>query len=142
MVLVTLVGEQLAVEGKEFIYLGANSECRNCQLKTVCFNLKPGRNYRITKLREKSHDCNIHEGKVIVVEVEELPLTVAVSNEPSEGATVTIEKKECKNIGCDSFDICTTTAIQNGKTYTVKKVYEKLSCPKNYQLYKVDVAEQ
>jgi hypothetical protein len=142
MVLVTLVGEQLAVEGKEFIYLGANSECRNCQLKTVCFNLKPGRNYRITKLREKSHDCNIHEGKVIVVEVEELPLTVAVSNEPSEGATVTIEKKECKNIGCDSFDICTTTALQNGKTYTVKKVYEKLSCPKNYQLYKVDVAEQ
>ena len=142
MVLVTLVGEQLAVEGKEFIYLGANSECRNCQLKTVCFNLKPGRNYRITKLREKSHDCNIHEGKVIVVEVEELPLTVAVSNEPSEGATVSIEKKECKNIGCDSFDICTTTALQNGKTYTVKKVYEKLSCPKNYQLYKVDVAEQ
>jgi len=142
MVLVTLVGEQLAVEGKEFIYLGANSECRNCQLKTVCFNLKPGRNYRITKLREKSHDCNIHEGKVIVVEVEELPLTVAVSNEPSEGATVTIEKKECKNIGCDSFDICTTTALQNGKTYTVKKVYEKLNCPKNYQLYKVDVAEK
>jgi uncharacterized protein (UPF0179 family) len=142
MVLVTLVGEQLAVEGKEFIYLGANSECRNCQLKTVCFNLKPGRNYRITKLREKSHDCNIHEGKVIVVEVEELPLTVAISNEPFEGAMVTIEKKECKNIGCDFFDICTTTAFQNGKTYTVKKVYEKLSCPKNYQLYKVDVAEQ
>ena len=116
MVLVTLVGEQLAVEGEEFIYLGANSECRNCQLKTVCFNLKSGRDYRITKLREKSHECNIHEGKVIVVEVEELPLTVAVSNEPTEGETVTMKKKECRNIGCDSFDICTTTALQNGKT--------------------------
>jgi uncharacterized protein (UPF0179 family) len=141
MVLVTLVGEQLAVEGQEFVYLGSNSECRNCQLKTVCFNLKPGRNYRITKLREKFHECNIHEGKVIVVEVEELPLTVAVTKELSEGATTTIEKKDCKNIGCDSFEICTTTALQNGKTYTVKKVYEKLTCLKNFELYKVDVSE-
>jgi hypothetical protein len=141
MVLVTLVGEQLAVEGQEFVYLGSNSECRNCQLKTVCFNLKPGRNYRITKLRDKFHDCNIHEGKVIVVEVEELPLTVAVTKEPSAGATTTIEKKECRNIGCESFDICTTTALQNGKTYTIKKVYEKLTCPKNYELYKVDVSD-
>jgi len=142
MVLVTLVGEQLAVEGEEFVYLGSNNECRNCQLKTVCFNLKPGRNYRITKLRDKSHDCNIHEGKVIVVEVEELPLTVALGNQPAEGTTATMEKKECRNIGCDSFTICATTALQNGKTYIVKKVYEKLSCPKNYELYKADVAEQ
>jgi uncharacterized protein len=141
MVLVTLVGEQLAVEGQEFIYLGSNSECRNCQLKTVCFNLKSGRNYRITKLRDKSHDCTIHEGKVIVVEVEELPITVTVTKKPSEGTTTTIEKKECKNIGCDSFEICATTALQNGKTYTIKKVYEKIPCPKNYELYKVDVSD-
>ena len=141
MVLVTLVGEQLAVEGEEFIYLGSNSECRNCQLKTVCFNLKPGRNYRITKLRDKTHDCTIHEGKVIVVEVEELPLTVAIAEEPVEGASITIEKKDCKNIGCDSFDICTSTAFQNGRTYTIKKVYERITCPKKYQLYKVDVSE-
>jgi hypothetical protein len=141
MVLVTLVGEQLAVEGEEFTYLGSNNECRNCQLKTVCFNLKPGRKYRITKLRDKHHDCNIHEGKVIVVEVEELPLTVTVPKELSEGDTTSIEKQECKNIGCDSYEICTNTAFQNGKTYTVKKVYEKISCPKHHQLYKIDIID-
>jgi uncharacterized protein (UPF0179 family) len=141
MVLVTLVGEQLAVEGEEFTYLGSNSECRNCQLKTVCFNLKPGRNYRITKLRDKYHKCNIHEGKVIVVEVEELPLTVAVTKDLSKGTTTTVEKKDCKNIGCDSYDICTNTALQNGKTYTITKVYEKIKCPKHYELYKVDVSD-
>lgn len=141
MVLVTLVGEQLAREGQEFTYLGSNSECRNCQLKTVCFNLKPGRTYRITKLRDKSHDCNIHEGKVIVVEVEELPLTVAVPKELPEGATVAIEKKDCRNIGCESFDICTSTALQNGKTFTIKKVYEKINCPRHFELYKVDVLD-
>jgi uncharacterized protein len=141
MVLVTLVGEQLAVEGEEFTYLGSNSECRNCQLKTVCFNLKPGRSYRITKLREKSHDCNIHEGKVVVVEVEELPLTIAINKELPEGATTTVEKKACKNIGCDSYDICTNPALQNGKTYTIKKVYGKIKCPRRFELYKVDVLD-
>jgi uncharacterized protein (UPF0179 family) len=128
MVLVTLVGESLAVEGQEFTYLGSNNECRSCQLKTVCFNLKQGRKYRITKLRDKSHDCSIHEGKVVVVEVEELPLTVAIPKELPEGASTTVEKKSCKNIGCDSFEVCTNTAFQNGKTYTVKKVYEKILC--------------
>jgi uncharacterized protein (UPF0179 family) len=141
MVLVTLVGEQLAVEGEEFTYLGSNSECRNCQLKTVCFNLKPGRDYRITKLRDKYHECGIHEGKVVVVEVEELPLAVAITKELSEGTTTTIEKKDCKNIGCDSFEICINTALQNGKRYTVKKVYEKIECPRHYELYKVDVTD-
>jgi uncharacterized protein (UPF0179 family) len=141
MVLVTLVGEQLAVEGEEFTYLGSNSECRNCQLKTVCFNLKPGRNYRITKLRDKYHECNIHEGNVIVVEVEELPLTVAVPKDLPKGTTTTVEKTECKNIGCDSYEICTNTALQNGKTYTIMKVYEKIKCPRHYELYKVDVSD-
>jgi hypothetical protein len=141
MVLVTLVGEYLAVEGQEFTYLGSNSECRNCQLKTVCFNLKPGRKYRITKLRDKHHDCDIHEGTVVVVEVEELPLTVAITKDLPEGAATTVEKKNCKNIGCESFELCTSTALQQGKTYTVKKVYEKLSCPKHHQLYKVDVTD-
>ena len=141
MVLVTLVGEQLAVEDEEFTYLGSNSECRNCQLKTVCFNLKPGRKYRITKLRDKRHECGIHEGKVVVVEVEELPLTVAITKEITEGSTTTVEKKECKNIGCDSFEICTSTALQNGKICTINRVYGKIECPKHHVLYKVDVTD-
>jgi len=141
MVLVTLVGEKLAVEGEEFTYLGSNSECRNCQLKTVCFNLKPGRKYRIIKIRDKQHECNIHEGKVVVVEVEELPLTVATAKELIEGTTTTVEKKECKNIGCDSFEICNNTALQNGKNYTVTKVYGKIECPKHQVLYRLDVTD-
>jgi uncharacterized protein (UPF0179 family) len=141
MVLVTLVGEQLAVEDEEFTYLGSNSECRNCQLKTVCFNLKPGRSYRITKLREKNHDCNLHEGKVVVVEVEELPMTVAVPEEFPEGKTTAVKKQTCKNIGCDSFEICTNVGLQNGRSYIVKKVYEKIQCPRHHELYKVDVID-
>jgi uncharacterized protein (UPF0179 family) len=72
MPLLTLIGNRLAKEGNEFIYIGPNNECRNCKLKTVCFNLKPGKNYKITKLRNKRHDCKVHDGSAIAVEVKEL----------------------------------------------------------------------
>ena len=105
MVLVTLVGEQLAVEGEEFTYLGSNNECRNCQLKTVCFNLKPGRKYRITKLRDKHHDCNIHEGKVIVVEVEELPAPgVGSVLQRHEPVVAVADEPEDQRLGRDRLD--------------------------------------
>jgi len=72
MPLVTLIGEKLANEGNKFIYLGANNGCGKCKLKTVCFNLKPGKTYEITKIRDKRHSCNVHDGDVVAVEVQEI----------------------------------------------------------------------
>ncbi|MCK5111952.1 MAG: UPF0179 family protein [Thermoplasmatales archaeon] len=141
MVLVTLVGERLANEDEEFVYLGPNNECKNCKLKTVCFNLKPGRQYKIIKVREKQHNCNVHEGNVVVVEVSEIPIVTSIDKKLSEGAKTKVDKKECKNIGCDYFDICTNKAAQKGKTYTVKKAYEKIVCPEGYELYKIELAD-
>ena len=69
MTLVTLIGERLAKEDEEFIYLGPNNDCRRCKLKTVCFNLKPGRRYKIIDIRDKRHSCELHEGNAAVVEV-------------------------------------------------------------------------
>ncbi len=141
MVIVTLVGEDLAKEGAEFTYVGANSECRNCQLKTVCFNLKPGHSYRISKLRDKRHNCAVHEGQVVVVEVEELPLAGMVDREPSEGATVTLQKLVCRHLSCQYFEVCTNPAIQPDRSYVVNKRYAKVDCPKGATLYRVDVKE-
>ena len=141
MAFVTLIGEKLAIGGGEFTYLGANNECRNCKLKTVCFNLKPGRRYKITKVRDKQHNCNIHEGNVVVVEVSEMPFFASVNKKLSEGAKTKVDKKECKNIGCESFKICTNIALQKGKTYTIKKAYEKIDCPAGFELYKVELSD-
>ena len=138
---VTLIGERLAKEGKEFIYLGPNNECRNCKLKTVCFNLKFGRNYKISKIREKKHNCNVHDRNVVVVEVEELPITAALSKKHPVGSSVKHTKMNCKNIGCENFDICMNKAVEHGKTYTVKKIYEKMTCPSNFELYKAELAD-
>jgi hypothetical protein len=141
MPLVTLIGELLAQEGTEFTYLGPNNDCRNCKLKTVCFNLKPGRRYEITKIRDKQHDCTVHEGNVVVVEVTERPLVTAMSKKPVEGTAIKINQTPCKHIGCPHIELCSNIALQKGKTYKVKKVYEQLECPAGHELYRVEVTE-
>jgi uncharacterized protein len=141
MVIVTLVGEDLAVEGTEFTYLGANTECRNCQLKTVCFNLKSGRSYKITKLRDKRHNCAVHEGQVVVVEVEEQPITGMIDREATEGTSMPLRKVACRRLSCSYLDVCTNPAVQPGRSYQVQKNHGKVDCPKGVALYRVDVKE-
>ncbi len=143
MTLVTLIGEKIAKEDNEFIYVGPNNDCRNCKLKTVCFNLKPGRKYKIKKIREKRHSCSIHEGNTAVVEVIEMPLIVAVEKNLIEENTIKIEKKnECKNIGCENFELCNNLSLQNEKTYVIKNVYDPIICPIGHDLEKVELSDQ
>jgi len=141
MSLVTLIGEKLAKESDEFIYIGPNNECRNCKLKTVCFNLKLGRQYKITKIREKRHRCSVHEGDVVIVEVQEMPITTTIDKKLSEGSTSKIEKGECANIECISYELCHNRALQKDKKYKIITVYESIDCPKRYDLQKAELAE-
>jgi len=141
LVLITLIGEKLAVEGLEFTYLGSNSECKNCRLKAVCFHLKPGRNYTITNIRDKKHSCNVHEGNAVIIEVRELPFIAAVTKEVSESAKTTVERQKCKNIRCEFFNICTNRTLQKKKNYTIKKTFGKIECPLGYELYKVELTD-
>ncbi len=140
MPLVTLIGEKIAIKDMEFTYLGPNNECKNCKLKTVCFNLKKGRRYKIINIRDKKHNCNIHEGTAIVVEVQELPIITCVKNDISEGDKIKIKKEECDSIGCIYYESCSID-IQKDKEYTIKKVIEKIKCPKGIELNKVELSE-
>jgi len=142
MALITLIGEHLAVTGGTFQFLGPNNECKNCKLKTVCFNLKPWRDYEIVSVRDNRHGCTIHEGFVVPVEVKELPILTAVDSTLLEGSITTIDKKNCKHIGCPGFDLCTTPAVQKDKTYCIQKIYEPLDCPKGFLLQKAEITEE
>lgn len=141
MPLVTLIGERLAHKGKEFLYLGPNNNCRNCRLKTVCFNLKVGREYQITKIRDKRHGCNIHEGNTAVIEVQEMPIFAAVDKKIREGQTSKIEKFKCKNIGCVYYELCTNKAIQKDKKYKIIKIHDDMDCALGYQLNKAELTD-
>ena len=141
MPLVTLIGEKIAKKDAEFVYLGPNNECKNCKLKTVCFNLKTGRKYKITNVRDKKHNCNVHEGTAAVIEVEELPIVASVDKKIGEGNTTKIEKKSCNSIGCCYYEICNIT-LQKDKNYTVIKIFEEIDCPLGYELNKVELKEE
>jgi uncharacterized protein len=140
MPLVTLIGEKLAKKDCEFIYTGPINECRNCKLKTVCFNLKPGRKYKITNVRDKRHNCNVHEGTAVVVEVQDLPIIITVDSKLSEGDTLKIEEKKCRSIGCGNFELCNSPPNTN-KKYKIVKIFKKIDCPLDYDLNKAEISE-
>ena len=140
MALVTLIGEKIAKKGLEFTYIGPQNDCKNCKLKTVCFNLKKGRKYKIKKVRNKKHNCNVHEKKVSVIEVEELPIITTIDKKISKGASINIENKECDNIGCEYYPICNIN-IQKDKKYTVKDIIDDVDCPIGYSLNKVELKD-
>ena len=140
MVLVTLIGEKIASVGMEFEYLGAINDCRDCKLKTVCFNLKPGRRYKITKVRDKRHNCKIHEGTANVVEVEQLPIKTAIDKKYSEGAITNIEKDECDSIGCENYNFC-KVILNSDKKYMIIKIKEKIKCPIGKDLQEVELEQ-
>jgi len=140
MPLVTLIGEKLAKKDAEFVYIGPNNECRNCKLKTVCFNLKTGRKYKVINLRDKRHNCNVHEGAAAVIEVQEQPIITSIDKKHSEGSKSIIEKKECNSIGCVFFEICNVT-LQKDKQYIVTKIFEELECPHGYNLQKAELKD-
>lgn len=141
MPLVTLIGEKLAKEENEFTYLGPNNVCKNCKLKTVCFNLKPGRRYKITNVRDKRHNCNVHEGTAAVVEVQEIPIITAIDKKLSEGSEAKIEDKKCKSIGCVNYELC-SVVLQKDKKYKITKIYESIDCPIGYELQKAELSEE
>jgi len=141
MPLVTLIGEKLAKEGEEFTYLGPQNDCRNCKLKTVCFNLKPGRQYKITSIRDKRHNCNVHEGNAAVVEVQELPIYTSIDKNVSEGDVIKINKETCKSIGCPNHKFCGIT-LQKEKKYKIERVYENIDCPMGFELKRAELINE
>ena len=141
MSLVTLVGERMAKEGLEFIYMGPHTNCKNCKLKTVCFNLKKGRKYRIVNVRDKKHSCNMHDGGVRVVEVEELPLIVAVRKGTRKNARIKIKAAGCMHLDCQHYELCHNPGIQGDKEYKVVKILEPIKCKDGKGLVKAELSD-
>ena len=140
MPLVTIIGEKLAIKNSEFIYLGPNNDCRSCKIKTVCFNLKVGRKYKITEIRDKKHSCKIHEGSASVVEVQELPIITTVEKGLPEDEKIDIKNKNCDSVGCTHYEIC-NIKLPKDKKYIISKVIEDVKCPLDYKLQKVELKE-
>jgi len=137
--MVTLIGEKLAKIGYEFIYWGPISECRDCRLKNVCFALDEGRRYRITKVRDVKHDCEVHEGGARVVEVEKTETPVVVESQYGiAGSTLSYQARlPCLNLGCQYYRLCFPLGFKGGERLRVSVVEREITCPEGQKLVEV-----
>ena len=133
---VTLIGKKLAKEGVEFVYLGITKKCRSCKLKTVCSNLEEGRRYRIIRVRDKEHKCELH-GEVVAVEVEKLPIIANVKKEQADATAIEWHPIKCDFVGCKEYEYCNPKVKE--RKYRIVKVVGDVECPKGYELKKVEM---
>ena len=126
-----------------FIYRGPLSECRDCKVKTVCFNLEKGCTYRIKEIRSMHHNCKIHEGGVRAVEYEKLPIVIAVDTKIAEkGSKLEFdENDQCNDMGCKFYKICVTPCIKQGIKYEIVEIGNTIQCPKGKTLKEVTLKE-
>jgi uncharacterized protein (UPF0179 family) len=136
---VTLIGEKQAKKDNMFIYIGPLSECRDCKVKTVCFNLEEGRMYKIKDVRAMHHNCKVHEGGVRAVEYELMPIECAISSDAAmEKARITMkEQEDCINRGCENYSKCFPIGLKTGSQYEITTVKGKLTCSEGKELKEV-----
>jgi uncharacterized protein (UPF0179 family) len=135
MVLVTVVGRLQCREGFEFVFGGPLAECRECKVRNVCFHLEENKRYRVRGIREVQHECKIHEGGVRVVEVEKIPMRAAVPAKAAlEGAMLTFEGSDCRNLGCASYRLCKPLGANRGMRFKIAKVEGEADCERGAAL--------
>jgi uncharacterized protein (UPF0179 family) len=134
---ISMVGTSLAKEGQMFTYIGMTEECIECKFNKVCQDMVAGRRYKVTALRDKEHDCPIHEGgKVRVVEVEETEIEMSIpSRKALEGALVKLEEEECPLTWCSNHRLCRRNIYGAEELkVNITAVHEELKCPRELKL--------
>ena len=138
---ITLIGSRLAKKGLTFTFIGETPECAKCNLKSTCMNLEKGRIYEIINVRGNTvHNCAIHDGDVMAVDVIIAPIITSMdSRKAVEGAKIRYESSNCDETECDMYDLCHPKGIIKGDGYTITQVIGNMDdeCILGYTLKKV-----
>jgi uncharacterized protein (UPF0179 family) len=127
MTIITLVGKRQARQGVEFLYMGRTTKCIECPLRKVCCDkLEPNRVYTVISVRDRTHDCPIHEEGVQLVEVTEGERIIALPTpQIFEGAAFTFHGRSCDKRKCDYFDACNPVGLKEGDRCRVEAVIQR-----------------
>ena len=108
MTTVTLIGDRLAEEGREFVYGGEAAGCEGCPYRSQCLNLTEGRRYRVTAIRENAQllDCALHDTGVRAVEVEPAPVRANVASRGAYAGSKAELEGPCPYTECPSHGLC------------------------------------
>ena len=120
--------------------MGPLTDCKDCRLKGVCFNLEPGARYRVVEVRNQRHACEECEGEVVAVEVEKVSTPGAVPKKGAmEGVTITYSEPKCQEVSCPNYFRCHAVGKREGQKYTVTSLGKDLDCPIGEKLVAADL---
>ena len=127
--IITLVGEDYAVEGKSFVFMGGQIECTACSFNKICLNLEKGQKYTVINVRPPVHDCDLTEGKVRVVEVVKASRSVCVEKKYAiDGSFITFFPSGCGQIGCKHYHQCNPDGVDSEQKVKIDIVEGKAEC--------------
>jgi len=125
---ITLIGSRLAKEGMEFIFEGESNECNRCKLKNTCLNLEKGRRYKVVGIKTPSvHECFLHDGGVIAVEVVKSPVVAILdSRKAIRGAKISYEPPKCSDVPDDMYDLFFPEGLRTGDKCTITDILDNI----------------
>ena len=125
---ITLIGSRLAKEGMEFIFEGESNECNKCKLKNTCLNLEKGRRYKVVRIKTPSiHECFLHDGGVIAVEVVKSPVVAILdSRKAIRGAKISYEPPKCSDVPDDMYDLFFPEGLRTGDKCTITDILDNI----------------
>lgn len=135
--ILTLLPKNLAKPGFSFVAGKGDNECKGCRFYKTCVdNLKPGRIYTVSSVRNIEHPCKIHDSGVKIVEVNESQIEAAIPKKFAiEGATG-VFSFSC-NERCQYHDFCIPDGIKIGDKFHIIRIIEKIECPLNNNILRV-----
>ena len=124
--IVALLGARMAHPGMVFIHMGPSEECNSCRLYRACMgNLEAGRRYMVLEVKEKQHNCKIHEDGVRVVKLVEPEIPAVVpTNLASKGVIIRFNPPRCIH-WCKLRELCLPEGLKEGDRVKVVEVLGK-----------------
>ena len=112
----------------EFIFEGESNECNKCKLKNTCLNLEKGRKYKVVRIKTPTiHECFLHDGGVIAVEVVRSPVVAILdSRKAIRGAKISYEPPKCNNVPDDMYDLFFPEGMRTGDKCTVTDILDNI----------------
>ncbi len=132
----TLVPDLLAREGLRYTALDDPQamECEGCPVRKLCYEAGPG-HYEVKALRPVTHPCELHEGRMRVVEAEPAPFETTLEARKLRGTAATFTAIDCGFPECGHWHLC-HPAAPAGK-YTIDEVGEAVECPVHLDIRRV-----
>ena len=121
---ITLIGTRLAEPGVEFVYGGESTACDGCPYRGQCLNLREGRRYRVTDVRENTEtlECAVHDTGVRAVEVEPAPVRANVASSGAYAGSKASLEGSCPYTGCPSHEYCEPAGGDFDAEYRIDEV--------------------